>query len=83
MGSAIVSATGAHWEEDRPDRMTMNTDTRSTALALDVLARLDPDALTGIAPNAVRWLMKGRRLVNHPGERLVDHRADRLDAEDR
>ncbi|MCB0201047.1 MAG: alpha-2-macroglobulin, partial [Anaerolineae bacterium] len=61
LGSAIVSATGAHWEEDRPDRMTMNTDTRSTALALDVLARLDPDALTGIAPNAVRWLMVDRK----------------------
>jgi len=58
-GSAVVSATGAHWEEEGNDWMTMNTDLRSTALVLDVLARLDPD--NALAPNAVRWLMSQRQ----------------------
>ncbi|MDY7077396.1 MAG: Ig-like domain-containing protein, partial [Chloroflexota bacterium] len=52
---AIVSATGAHWEEAQADYYAMNTDTRSTAIVLAALARLDPD--NALAPNAVRWLM--------------------------
>ena len=56
---AIVSATGAHWEELQPDTYSMNTDTRSTAIVLAALARLDPDH--ALAPNAVRWLMAVRR----------------------
>ncbi len=58
-GAAIVSATGAHWEEQSTDYWTMNTDTRSTSLALDVLARYDPE--NGLAPNVVRWLMVARQ----------------------
>jgi uncharacterized protein YfaS (alpha-2-macroglobulin family) len=56
--AAIVSATGAHWQEAESDRWNWNTDTRTTALALDVLARLDPD--NALAPNVVRWLMRAR-----------------------
>ena len=41
-GAAVVSATGAHWEEAGVDWWTMNTDLRSTALVLDALARIDP-----------------------------------------
>jgi hypothetical protein len=37
----------------------MNTDTRSTAIVLAALARLDPE--NALAPNAVRWLMVARR----------------------
>jgi uncharacterized protein YfaS (alpha-2-macroglobulin family) len=37
----------------------MNTDTRSTAIVLAALARLDPD--NALAPNAVRWLMVARK----------------------
>ena len=55
---AIISATGAHWEEAQPDYYAMNTDTRSTAIVLAALARLDPDH--GLGPNAVRWLMAVR-----------------------
>jgi uncharacterized protein YfaS (alpha-2-macroglobulin family) len=58
-GAAIVSATGAHWEEAQPDYYAMNTDTRSTAIVLVALARLDPG--NALAPNAVRWLMAVRR----------------------
>jgi len=57
--AAIVSATGAHWEEEQADYYAMNTDTRSTAIVLAALARLDPD--NALAPNTVRWLMVARK----------------------
>jgi len=57
--AAVLSATGAHWEEETVDYWTMNTDTRSTAIVLAALARLAPDS--GIAPNVVRWLMVTRK----------------------
>jgi uncharacterized protein YfaS (alpha-2-macroglobulin family) len=57
--AAVLSATGAHWEEETADYWTMNTDTRSTAIVLAALARLAPDS--GIAPNVVRWLMVARK----------------------
>lgn len=56
---AIVSATGAHWEEQQVDYYSMNTDTRSTAIILAALARLDPE--NPLAANAVRWLMSSRQ----------------------
>ncbi|MCX7681512.1 MAG: Ig-like domain-containing protein [Anaerolineae bacterium] len=56
---AIVSATGAHWEEEQVDYYSMNTDTRSTAIVLAALTRLDPD--NALAPSAVRWLMSVRK----------------------
>ncbi len=57
--AAILSATGAHWEEANYDWWAMNTDTRSTAIILDTLARLDPD--NALIPNVVRWLMIARK----------------------
>jgi len=57
--AAILSATGAHWEEDAFDWWAMNTDTRSTAIILDALARLDKN--NQLAPNVVRWLMVARK----------------------
>ncbi len=58
-GAAIVSATGAHWEEKQVDYWTMNTDTRSTAVIIDALTKLDPQ--NALLPNAVRWLMVARK----------------------
>lgn len=58
-GQAIVSATGAHWEEAQTDRFLMNTDVRSTAIVLRALVRLAPD--NTLLPNAVRWLMAARQ----------------------
>lgn len=58
-GGAIVSATGAHWEEEQVDYYSMNTDTRSTAIILAALARLDPES--PLAANAVHWLMSTRQ----------------------
>ena len=57
--AAILSATGAHWEEEQVDLWSMNTDTRSTAIVLDAFARLQPD--DGLLPNVVRWLMVARK----------------------
>lgn len=57
--AAILSATGAHWEESEYDWWAMNTDTRSTAIVLDTLAKLDPD--NALNPNVVRWLMVARK----------------------
>jgi len=58
-GQAILSATGAHWEEVATDRYMMNTDLRSTAVVLKALTRLAPD--NALLPNAVRWLMAARQ----------------------
>jgi uncharacterized protein YfaS (alpha-2-macroglobulin family) len=59
INDAIISATGAHWEEPFYDRQAMNTDTRSTAIILDALVKLDPG--NALIPNVVRWLMIARR----------------------
>ncbi|OIO98973.1 MAG: hypothetical protein AUK03_00335 [Anaerolineae bacterium CG2_30_64_16] len=56
---AVVSATATHWEEGWTDYWNMNTDTRTTSIVLDVLAKLDPSH--GLAPNTVRWLMSARK----------------------
>jgi len=58
-GQAVLSATGAHWEEAQADRFLMNTDVRSTAIVLRALVRLTPD--NALLPNAVRWLMAARQ----------------------
>jgi uncharacterized protein YfaS (alpha-2-macroglobulin family) len=56
---AILSATGAHWEEANYDWWAMNTDTRSTAVILDALVHLDPE--NALIPQVVRWLMVARQ----------------------
>ncbi|MDX1996015.1 MAG: Ig-like domain-containing protein [bacterium] len=55
---AILSANGAHWEEDGRDLYNWNTDTRTTALVLTAFVRLNPDS--DLIPNIVRWLMTAR-----------------------
>jgi uncharacterized protein YfaS (alpha-2-macroglobulin family) len=58
VNAAVISATGTHWEEQSPDTWNWNTDTRSTAIILGVLTRIDPK--NPLAANAVRWLMSNR-----------------------
>ncbi len=58
-GDAIRSATGTHWQEDKPDYWNMNTDIRSTAIVIWAFSRLRPES--DILPNAVRWLMSVRK----------------------
>lgn len=59
VNDAILSATGAHWEESAVDWWAMNTDTRSTAVILDALVRVDPE--NALIANVVRWLMVARQ----------------------
>jgi hypothetical protein len=56
--AVILSAAGAHWEDQVPDWNNLSSDIRGTAMILEALARLDADNL--MAPNAVRWLMSSR-----------------------
>ncbi|NDJ84809.1 MAG: alpha-2-macroglobulin, partial [Chloroflexi bacterium] len=56
--AAILSATGAHWEEDWHDWWNWTSDTRTTALALNALTLVQPD--NELLPQAVRWLMVAR-----------------------
>jgi uncharacterized protein YfaS (alpha-2-macroglobulin family) len=57
--AALVSSTGAHWEEAAPDYRTLNTNNRSTAIVLETLVTLDPQ--NALIPQAVRWLMVTRQ----------------------
>jgi len=57
--AAILSASGAHWEEETNDYWSMNTNIRSTAIIVDALSRLNPEH--ALLPNAVRWLMVARQ----------------------
>ncbi|MFP3895303.1 MAG: Ig-like domain-containing protein [Anaerolineales bacterium] len=59
MDEAILSATGAHWEEEQRIGLSMNTDTRTHAIVLRALVRLQPE--NELLPMAVRWLMTARR----------------------
>ncbi len=65
-GTAIVSATGAHWEDAVQDYANLATDIRGTAVVIDALANLDPD--NPLAPQAVRWLMSTRQAFVWPTE---------------
>ncbi|MBK8541468.1 MAG: Ig-like domain-containing protein [Ardenticatenia bacterium] len=58
-GAAQVSATGASWTDDRPDRWSMSSDTRTTAIAILALSQLDPGNVN--LPGAIRWLMAERQ----------------------
>jgi uncharacterized protein YfaS (alpha-2-macroglobulin family) len=57
--ATVLSATGAHWEEEEIDYRTMSTNTRTTAVVLQALVRSDPDS--PLLPNVVRWLMTARK----------------------
>jgi uncharacterized protein YfaS (alpha-2-macroglobulin family) len=61
--AAIVSASGAHWEEETVDYYAMNTDIRSTAIVITALSRIQPD--NPVLPQALRWLMSVRQEGSH------------------
>ncbi len=56
--SAVVSATGTHWQDASRDIRNLNSDVRGTAVVLHTLAQLDPE--NPLLPGAVRWLMSSR-----------------------
>jgi uncharacterized protein YfaS (alpha-2-macroglobulin family) len=57
--AAVLSASGAHWEEAETDYWNWNTDLRTTAIVLDAFVRINPEAVH--TTDAVRWLMAHRR----------------------
>ena len=57
--AAVQSATGSHWEETDRDPWSWDSDTRTTALILTAILKIDPE--NGLAPAAVRWLMSHRQ----------------------
>ncbi|MBE0688762.1 MAG: alpha-2-macroglobulin, partial [Anaerolineae bacterium] len=57
--AAITSANGVHWEEAERDTYNWNTNTRTTAIALETYATLRPRS--ELLPGIVRWLMTARR----------------------
>jgi uncharacterized protein YfaS (alpha-2-macroglobulin family) len=56
--SAVLSATGTHWEDASRDLRNLNSDVRGTAVIVKTLAELDPE--NPLLPGAVRWLMAAR-----------------------
>lgn len=58
VGSALLSATGLHWEESSVDFWTLNTDTRTTSIVLSALTQMRPEQ--PLLPQVVRWLMVTR-----------------------
>ncbi|MCE5258156.1 MAG: Ig-like domain-containing protein [Chloroflexi bacterium] len=58
VGQAVLSAGGVTWQEAPGDKAGLSSDTRSTAIILRALIRLDPN--NALIPNTVRWLMTAR-----------------------
>ena len=58
-GAAILSAAGAHWQEQTTDYWNWNTDKRTTAIVLNMLTDVDPQ--NPLTANAVRWVMSNRK----------------------
>jgi uncharacterized protein YfaS (alpha-2-macroglobulin family) len=56
---AVAGATGVMWQEKENDPALFSSNTRSTAIVLNALARLDPQS--AISANVVRWLMVARQ----------------------
>jgi uncharacterized protein YfaS (alpha-2-macroglobulin family) len=57
--AAIVSNSGAHWQDEAVDKEAMSTSTRETAVALAALIRVQADH--PLVEGAARWLMVARR----------------------
>lgn len=61
-GAAIVSATGAHWEDASQDYGNLSSDVRGTAVIIQALSATDPQ--NQMIPSAVRWLMSARTALH-------------------
>jgi uncharacterized protein YfaS (alpha-2-macroglobulin family) len=60
----IMSATGAHWEDEETDFLNLSSDIRGTAMVIQALSQLQPDS--PLLPPAVRWLMVAREAETWP-----------------
>ncbi|GAB4279950.1 MAG: hypothetical protein Kow0080_32500 [Candidatus Promineifilaceae bacterium] len=59
--SAVLTATGTHWEDESHDYRNLNSNVRGTAVVIWALAQVEPD--NQLLPQAVRWLMSARELT--------------------
>jgi len=59
VGSAVITASGASWQDEPTDYQLMASDTRSTAIVLGAFTQISPDQ--PLLPNVVRWLMAARQ----------------------
>jgi len=57
--AAVVSASGIHFEEKARDWWNWDSNTRTTAIILETLVKLQPKS--ELIPNIVRWLIVARR----------------------
>ncbi len=60
----IMSATGAHWEDEDQDFLNLSSDIRGTAMVIQALSQLQPDS--PLLPPAVRWIMVARTAETWP-----------------
>lgn len=58
MGSAVLTASDAHWDVGGMSPWALDSDITATGLAVRALLRADPQNF--LIPNAVRWLMGER-----------------------
>jgi alpha-2-macroglobulin len=58
--AVVLSAAGAHWEEDEHDYWNWNTDTRTTAIVLNAFIQTAKRPESPVTAHAVRWLMAHR-----------------------
>jgi alpha-2-macroglobulin len=56
---AVISASGAHWENAAEDWRNLSSNIRGTAVVIAALAELDPNH--AMASPAVRWLVSARQ----------------------
>jgi len=59
VSAAILSASGAQWQEDQRDLFNWGSDTRTTAIVLRALMAISPD--NDLIANGIRHLMVQRR----------------------
>lgn len=59
VNGAVLSGTGAHFEETRRDWWNWDSNTRTTAIILGTLVKLTPQS--DLIPNIVRWLVVARK----------------------
>lgn len=57
--TAVLNATGTHWQDTARSRRYWGSNARTTAVVLAALTRYQPD--NPLLPGAVRWLMTARR----------------------
>jgi uncharacterized protein YfaS (alpha-2-macroglobulin family) len=59
VNAGVLSASGLHFEEKQQDWWNWDSNTRTTAIVLETLVKLQPNS--PLIPNIIRWLVVARR----------------------